>query len=78
MDWVRVYDSHTLYEWTVQTALNIVDPWGDDRADMRSEAHALAVIGPCEETIENLHGFIEINRQEPEVGPAVIRQLLEG
>jgi hypothetical protein len=36
-DWIKVYESHTPYEWMVQVCLaRIVDPWGDDRADWRA------------------------------------------
>ncbi|MEI8016870.1 MAG: hypothetical protein WCH39_01665 [Schlesneria sp.] len=35
-DWVKVYESHTPYEWLIQVALSKVDPWGDDRDDERA------------------------------------------
>jgi hypothetical protein len=35
-DWIAVYESHTPLEWMVQLCLSYVDPWGDDRADLRA------------------------------------------
>ncbi len=43
-DWVKVYDSHTPHEWAVQVALAAVDPWGDDRADLRAANNSLHMI----------------------------------
>lgn len=40
-DWLEFYDSHTAYEWHLQRAANIVEPFGEDRADDRSRIHAL-------------------------------------
>lgn len=34
-DWIEVYESHNSYEWALQIALSVVDPWGDDRDDLR-------------------------------------------
>lgn len=76
--WVRLYDSHTPYEWKVQRALAIVDPWGDDRADRRAALNTLASHPIEEETAQMLKGCgLKINEQEEEAGPEQIRQLLE-
>jgi hypothetical protein len=77
LDWVEVYEAHTPSEWAHQVALSIVDPWGDDRGDMRMKAHALAVITPCEETIENLD-YLALHEQSEPVGPATMRKVIEG
>lgn len=34
--WIDVYESHNPYEWMVQKCLAAVDPWGDERADLRA------------------------------------------
>ncbi len=34
-DWVEVYESHTPFEWALQLALERIEPWGDERADLR-------------------------------------------
>lgn len=44
LDWVRVYESHTAYEWTVQRILAMVDPWGDARADVRHAVNTAAIV----------------------------------
>jgi len=33
--WVEVFDSHTLYEWQLQVALDELEPLGDKRDDLR-------------------------------------------
>lgn len=37
MEWVEVFGEHTPFEWQLQIARSIVDPWGDDRADTRAQ-----------------------------------------
>lgn len=37
MDWVDVFGEHTPFEWQLQVARSIVDPWGEDRADTRAQ-----------------------------------------
>jgi hypothetical protein len=78
MDWVAVYESHTPYEWIVQTVLNIVDPWGDDRADLRAETNTLATVAQTQEALERLTNYLQIHERNETVGPASMRQLLEG
>lgn len=43
LDWARLRDSHTPYEWAVQELCQIIDPIGEERADMRSAALAFAL-----------------------------------
>lgn len=43
-DWWNVYDEHTPYQWALQRARAVVDPWGDDRADQRSGMQTLTLI----------------------------------
>jgi hypothetical protein len=78
MDWVAVYEDHTPYEWIVQTVLNIVDPWGDDRADLRAETNTLASVAQTQEALERLTNYLQIHEPAKTVGPAGMRQLLEG
>lgn len=35
------YFSHTPYEWLMQHLLNIVEPFGDDRADERAKINSM-------------------------------------
>ena len=78
MAWVEIYESHTHYEWRVQKALSIVDPWGDDRADQRAYVNTLAALDPSEESLESARQCgLKINEHEEEAGPAQIRALLE-
>lgn len=76
MSWVEVFESHTTYEWIVQEALSIVDPWGDDRADLRAEANTFAMVAPSEETISGCRTYLAIQDQQEPVGPSAMRQLL--
>lgn len=77
-DWIRVYESHTPYEWKVQVALSIVDPWGDDRADRRAALNTIKAHPIDDEAIPVLLGCgLKINEHEEEVGPAQMRALLE-
>ena len=43
LDWARLRDSHTPYEWAVQELCQIIDPIGEEREDMRSAALAFAL-----------------------------------
>ena len=81
-DWVDVYESHTPYEWQLQKILAVVDPWGDDRADLRTATNTMAVIPGGEydrqQLMDSLVGYLKINeREEPSAGPAGIRMMLE-
>ena len=64
MDWVEVYESHTPYEWRVQQILAVIDPWGDDRADLRA-AHTTLWSTPGEfdrdEAFDQLRNYLAIN-----------------
>jgi len=64
MHWVEVYESHTPYEWLVQQVLAAVDPWGDERADIRA-AHntqwATAGEFDRQEAFDQLRNYLKIN-----------------
>lgn len=82
MDWVEVYESHTPYEWLVQQVLAVVDPWGDDRDDLRAAVNTMAAIPAGDfdrnEFRESLRSYLKINEQpEESVGPAGLRMMLE-
>jgi len=80
MDWVEVYESHTPYEWQVQRALAIVDPWGDDRDDLRLAINTIAARGGGDnagEVLDVLTGYLPINKSEATVGPAAMRAAME-
>lgn len=75
LDWVKVYESHTPYEWSLQVALNAVEPWGEDRADLREARNTAFLIGTnrtepmpdddFHELLKSLARYLKIH-QEPE------------
>lgn len=79
-EWVEIYESHTPYEWLMQRTLAAVDPWGDDRDDLRAALNTLANYpgtGDKQELLQALLGYIEINKAAEHVGPADMRRALE-
>lgn len=44
MAWVEIYDSHNAYEWGLQVALTEVEPWGDDRDDLRAAVNTARIV----------------------------------
>jgi len=75
-----VYESHTPYEWLVQRCLMIVDPWGDDRDDLRAAINTVASTPTQDagELQDVLIGYVKINEQSKQAGPAQMRAMLEG
>lgn len=61
MDWVRVYESHNEYEWALQWALMITEPWGDDRADLRAAVNTASVMqtNVAEASSEDIDTWVE-------------------
>jgi len=43
-DWVKVFESHTEYEWALQIALENVEPTGERRADLRDGWNTARII----------------------------------
>ncbi len=43
-DWIDFRDAHTNYEWAVQEAANIVEPFGEERADMRMAMNTMQIV----------------------------------
>lgn len=43
-DWVEFYRSHTPYEWALQSALDHVEPGGDDRDDLRAAVNTSKIV----------------------------------
>ena len=75
-----MFESHTPYEWKVQRALMIVDPWGDERADMRAAYNTLATSPVADEDGEMLAallGYLKINERDTNAGPADMRRAME-
>lgn len=82
MDWVAIYESHTPYEWLVQQCLAVVDPWGDDRDDLRAAVNTMATFPAGDfdrnEFMQSLRAYLKIHEQpEQAVGPAAMRMMLE-
>jgi hypothetical protein len=44
IDWAKLRDSHTPYEWAVQEICQSIDPIGEERADMRSAAAVFQIV----------------------------------
>lgn len=64
----------------MQRTLATVDPWGDDRDDLRAALNTLANhmgSGDKQELLRALLGYIEINKAAEHVGPADMRKVLE-
>jgi hypothetical protein len=61
----------------MQMALEIVEPWGDDRADIRSEANTIAAINPTEESLCRLRSYLKIHERDQALSPAQLRQIME-
>ena len=81
-DWVEVYESHTPYEWLLQKCLAVVDPWGDERADLRAAVHTMARTPSGDfdrnEMMDSLIGYLKINeRQAVSLSPAQLRAMVE-
>ena len=74
-DWVKVYNSHSPYEWLLQVGLSKVDPWGDDRADQRAATMAANLIlsqvsaenaPDYHQLIESLRNYLPVNQPSDE------------
>ena len=61
----------------MQMALEIVEPWGDDRADIRSEANTIAAINPTEESLGRLRSYLKIHERDQTLSPTQLRQIME-
>ena len=61
----------------MQVALEIVEPWGDERADLRAETNTLAVIAPSEESLGRLTSYLKIHERDHTLSPAQMRQVME-
>ncbi len=75
---MSIYEDHTPYEWLIQAALSEVDPWGDDRADLRAEVNTLAALAPDEDSLGRLRSYLAIHEEMEPLGPGQMRQLIEG
>lgn len=79
MDWVAVYENHTPYEWKMQQAREMVDPIGEDRADMRAAFNTFAAMrSDNPELLRLLMSYLPFRQTEQAAGPASMRQLIEG
>ena len=61
--------------------LTVVDPWGDDRDDMRAALNTIAAIPSGvdkSEVMSALVGYLKINAVNDTAGPAQMRAALEG
>lgn len=60
--------------------LAVVDPWGDERDDLRAALNTLATIPGAanhNEVMSALVGYLKINEVKDTVGPAQMRAALE-
>lgn len=85
-DWIRVYESHTEYEWALQQLRARLMPWGEDRADFRAAMNTAAAIAsqmvePDTEaigrTIEALRSYLPEGDGTETDDPATLRQIAE-
>lgn len=66
----------------MQQCLDIVDPWGDDRDDLRAAINTMAVLPTTngnarQETMTALLGYLKINQQDEIAGPNQVRAFIE-
>lgn len=76
LDFLNVYEEHTPYEWQVQQLLYQIEPFGEDRADLRSAVSTARMVATqaaeplsdqqWEAEINNCRFYLEVNRP-PEV-----------
>lgn len=60
LDWWRIKDEHTPFEWACQVARSIVEPWGDERDDLRAAWNTLKLMQFGEKpTDEELAGILD-------------------
>lgn len=71
MDWVRIWESHNEYEWTLQRVLMAIEPWGEARADLRAAVNTAQVVvsnsseassGAVGELVDQLSHYLKIHR----------------
>lgn len=43
-DWWNVRKEHTPFQWACQIARSIVEPWGDERADLRAAQNTTQIV----------------------------------
>lgn len=65
-DWLSFYESHTPFEWQLQETLAVVDPWGDERDDLRAAVNTMIAIPHSDEVdrmevMEHLTGYLKIH-----------------
>ena len=76
LDYVNVYREHTPHEWLVRKLLYQIEPFGEDRADLRAAVNTLRLVqmwaseplteSQCEQEINNLRFYLKVN-QPPEI-----------
>jgi hypothetical protein len=69
LDAIKVYEDHTPYEWRLQECLAAVDPWGDDRADLRAAVHTINTMPLSEgdnvdEIFERLRNYVTTDSED--------------
>lgn len=85
--WVKVYEDHTPYEWAVQLALAAIEPWGEDRADLRAAVNTAQLVAsnrtePMEDgkftaMVRSLARYLKCHEDPHQVvGPKAMRQAL--
>ena len=87
LDWVRLWQEHTPYEWAVQVALCGVEPWGEERTDLRDARNTAHVVAACRPEAMSEDDFQRLTLglarylkcdavPEEVVGPRAMRQAL--
>lgn len=85
-DWWRIKGLHTPQEWALQLAAESIDPYGEERDDMRAAINTANIIASNSvdvsseqmgEMIDGLRSYLSVNQIKPEVvGAAAIRRLM--
>ena len=83
IDWWRLKDEHSPYEWQLQKAMAHVEPSGEDRADWRNAVATSWIcasngVSVSEDDFDSIRHYLPVNHHTPTVGPAGARAIVEG
>lgn len=83
LDWWRIKDEHSPYEWRLQKAMARVLPFDDERDDWRNAVLAAWLCASAgskldAEQFEHIRHYLPVNHQVQTVGPEGARAAIEG
>ena len=72
-DWWRIKGMHTPYEWALQVAAESIDPFGEERADIRAAVNTANLMAAqssnvtndqVQTMIDSLRSYLQVNQVE--------------